>query len=468
VARPTTIFACSSCGHESPKWHGRCPGCGEWNTLVEERAAPAVRSGGLGGRAAKAATPVPLREVEAAQVARIATGISEFDRVLGGGIVPGSLVLIGGSPGIGKSTLTLAALANVASGAPSPQSGAAGSRAPARAGRVLYVTGEESPAQVRLRAERLNASALDVPIVAETDVSVIEATLEALRPGVCVIDSVQTLHDPALSSAAGSVAQVREATARLMRVAKERRIALLIVGHVTKDGNLAGPRVLEHLVDCVLQFEGERERTYRTLRALKNRFGSTNEIGVFEMREDGLIEVPDASARFVGEVTRAPGSVVLCAMEGSRPLLVEVQALVAPSELVPPRRVANGIDRNRLALVLAVLGRQAGIGLGSADVFVSVAGGVRVDEPGADLAVALAVASAAKGVTLGDGTRPLAAFGEIGLTGELRHVAHPDRRIAEAQKFGLGEVVSPGKGATLKRALAAALNGASDTLRKAA
>src|SRR4051794_19140070 len=378
MARSATVFACSSCGHESPKWHGRCPGCGEWNSLVEERAAvSAGRGGGARGRAsAKAARPVPLRDVEAAHVARIGTGIAELDRVLGGGMVPGSLVLIGGAPGIGKSTLTLAALANI--------------DAP-----VLYVTGEESPAQVRLRAERISPGALSVPIIAETDVSVVEATLESERPAVCVIDSVQTLHDPALSSAAGSVAQVREATARLMRIAKQRRIAMFIVGHVTKDGSLAGPRVMEHLVDCVLHFEGERERTYRTVRALKNRFGSTNEVGVFEMREDGLIEVPDASARFVGEATRAPGSVVLCAMEGSRPLLVEVQALVAPSEIVPPRRVANGIDRNRLALVLAVLGRQARIGVGSADVFVSVAGGVRTDEPGADLAVALAIASAA-------------------------------------------------------------------------
>lgn len=451
MPRSSTVYACTSCGHESPKWHGRCPGCGEWNTLVEERTGPA--SGGSGGkRSSKAARPVPLREVEAAQVARTTTGIAELDRVLGGGIVPGSLVLIGGSPGIGKSTLTLAALANVAANE-----------------RVLYVTGEESPAQVRLRAERLNAGAMNVPIVAETDVSVIEATIEAERPHVCVIDSVQTLHDPALSSAAGSVAQVREATSRLMRIAKQRRVAMFIVGHVTKDGTLAGPRVMEHLVDCVLQFEGERERTYRTLRALKNRFGSTNEIGVFEMREDGLIEVPDASARFVGEATRAPGSVVLCAMEGSRPLLVEVQALVAPSEIVPPRRVANGIDRNRLALILAVLSRQERLGLGSADVFVSVAGGVRVDEPGADLAVALAIASAAKGVTLGDGSRPLAAFGEIGLTGELRHVAHPERRLAEATKFGLTGVVHPEKPTpTLKAALRQALGGGSQPVRQAA
>jgi DNA repair protein RadA/Sms len=416
---------------------------------VEERAVvSAGRRGSLGGKAsAKAVRPVPLREVEAEQVARIGTGIGELDRVLGGGMVPGSLVLIGGAPGIGKSTLTLAALANIE-------------------GPVLYVTGEESPAQVRLRAERISAGALNVPIVAETDVSVIEATLEAERPAVCVIDSVQTLHDPALSSAAGSVAQVREATARLMRVAKSRRIALFIVGHVTKDGTLAGPRVMEHLVDCVLHFEGERERTYRTVRALKNRFGSTNEVGVFEMREDGLIEVPDASARFVGEATRAPGSVVLCAMEGSRPLLVEVQALVAPSEIVPPRRVANGIDRNRLALVLAVLGRQARIGVGSSDVFVSVAGGVRVDEPGADLAVALAIASAARGIALGDGRKPLAAFGEIGLTGEVRHVAHPDRRLAEARKFGLDTVIGP-DAKTVSAAIKAAL-GTREAVREAA
>jgi DNA repair protein RadA/Sms len=445
VARSTTIFACSSCGHESLKWHGRCPGCGAWNTLIEERAVAAARTGAVGGRtSAKAARPVPLREVEAEQVARIGTGIAELDRVLGGGMVPGSLVLIGGSPGIGKSTLTLAALANIAAGS-----------------RVLYVTGEESAAQVRLRAERISSAALNVPIIAETDLSIVEATLEAERPAVCVIDSVQTLHDPALSSAAGSVAQVREATARLMRVAKQRRIALFIVGHVTKDGTLAGPRVMEHLVDCVLHFEGERERTYRTVRALKNRFGSTNEVGVFEMREDGLIEVPDASARFVGEATRAPGSVVLCAMEGSRPLLVEVQALVAPSEIVPPRRVANGIDRNRLALVLAVLGRQARIAVGSADVFVSVAGGVRVDEPGADLAVALAVASAARGVPLGDGVKPLAVFGEIGLTGEIRHVAHPDRRLAEASKFGLDLVIGP-ELRTVRAATRAALRAAAD------
>ena len=446
MARSATIFACSSCGHESPKWHGRCPGCGEWNTMTEEKraAAPAGRAAPARG-GGRALTPVTLGEVQAPKIARLHTGIGEFDRVLGGGLVPGSLVLIGGAPGIGKSTLTTAALANLA---------AAGCK-------VLYISGEESAAQVKLRAERLGPHALGVPIVADTDLDAVLATLEAERPEVCVVDSVQVLYDPALTGAPGSVSQVREVAGRLMRLAKERGIATLLVGHVTKEGSLAGPRVLEHLVDCVLSFEGERERTYRTLRALKNRFGSTNEVGVFEMHEEGLVEVEDASARFVTEATRAPGSVVLCAMEGSRPLLVEVQALVAPSEIVPPRRVANGVDRNRLALVLAVLARHGGFSLGSADVFVSVAGGVRVDEPGADLAIALALASAAKGVELA-GDKPLAAFGELGLTGELRHVAHADRRVAEARKFGLSRVVHPGDGvATLRQALAL-LNGSTE------
>ena len=316
---------------------------------------------------------------------RLATGIGELDRVLGGGLVPGSLVLLGGAPGIGKSTLTAMALGRLA---------AAGRR-------TLYVTGEESAAQVKLRAQRLGPDALRVPIVAETALDTVLATLEAEPPEVCVIDSVQTLHAAGLSGTAGSVGQVREVADRLARVAKQRDVAVVLVGHVTKEGALAGPRVLEHLVDCVLQFEGERERTYRTLRALKNRFGSTNDAGVFEMRGEGLVEVLDASARFVAAATRAPGSAVLAAMEGSRPLLVEVQALVSPSELVPPRRVCAGIDRNRLALVLAVLSRHAGVSTGTADVFVNVVGGVRVDEPGADLALALAVASAARGAPLG-------------------------------------------------------------------
>ena len=437
MARSSTLFACSACGHESPKWHGRCPGCGEWNTFVEEHRA-AVPAGG-GRRSGRALHPVRLAEVEASAVDRMTTGIGELDRVLGGGIVPGSMVLLGGSPGIGKSTLTCAALGNLAN-----------------AGRTtLYVSGEESAAQVKLRAERLGPRALGVPIVAETDLDAVVATIEAERPDACVIDSVQVLNDPGLSGSPGSVGQVREVAGRLMRVAKERGVAVILVGHVTKEGAIAGPRVLEHLVDCVLSFEGERERSYRTVRALKNRFGSTSEVGVFEMRDSGLVEVEDASARFMAEATRAPGSTVLCAMEGSRPLLVEVQALVAPTELPQPRRVANGVDRNRLALILAVLARHGNVRLGGSDVFVSIAGGVRVDEPGADLAIALALASASRGVAA-EGGQPTAAFGELGLTGELRQVAHADRRLAEARKFGLTHVLHPGPALGT---LAAALRG---------
>jgi DNA repair protein RadA/Sms len=385
--------------------------------------------------------------VTATAAARLSTGIGELDRVLGGGLVPGSLVLLGGSPGIGKSTLTNMALGNIA---------AAGHA-------TLYVSGEESAEQVRLRAERLGPGALEVPILAETDLDAVLDTLASHAPRVCVIDSVQTLRAGELTGAPGAVGQVREVTGRVMELAKERGIAVVLVGHVTKDGALAGPRVLEHLVDCVLQFEGERERPYRELRALKNRFGSTNEAGLFEMRQGGLVEVLDASARFVAGATRAPGSVVLAAMEGSRPLLVEVQALVAPSELEQPRRVVSGLDRNRMALVLAILGRHGGVAVGGSDVFVNVVGGVRVDEPGCDLAVALAVASAARGVPL-RGT-PRACFGELGLTGELRWVGHPERRLTEAAKHGLDATIAPaesGSGAcevaTLRDALAAALS----------
>ncbi|HEX3689018.1 MAG TPA: DNA repair protein RadA [Solirubrobacteraceae bacterium] len=467
MPKPTSVHVCSACGHETARWAGRCPGCGEWNTLVEQVrvGGPGSPKGGGGGSGLDARSraapvkPVALADVEAVEHERLSTGIGELDNVLGGGIVPGSLVLIGGAPGIGKSTLTTMALANLCG---------AGHR-------TLYVSAEESAAQIRLRAQRLGGGeALAVPVIAETDLHAVLATLEEEHPEVCVIDSVQTLHSTDLSSAAGSVAQVREVAGEIMRVAKRRQIAVMLVGHVTKEGALAGPRVLEHLVDCVLHFEGERERTYRTVRAIKNRFGSTNEAGVFEMRDDGLVEVLDASARFVADATRSPGSVVLCAMEGSRPLLVEVQALVTSSELVPPRRVVAGLDRNRVALVLAVLGRHGGIGLGNADVFVNVVGGVRVDEPGADLAVALAVASAAKRVALTSSgshpphpPRPLACFGELGLTGELRTVGHGDRRLAEAERFGLSPVVQPEAHKTLRGALSAALAPAKEVVRAA-
>jgi DNA repair protein RadA/Sms len=462
MAREAIIYGCSQCGLQSPQWHGQCPGCEAWNTLLQERSPgpraatrPAGRRAGGRGKALAAGNrshpavrlvPRPLREVGAAPIARMSTGIGELDRVLGGGLVPGSLVLLGGSPGIGKSTLTNMALGHL------EQAGH----------RTLYVSGEESAEQVRLRAERLAPGALRVPILAETDLDTVLQTLAAEAPQACVIDSVQTLSDAELSGAPGSVGQVREIAGQIMDLAKARGIAVILVGHVTKDGALAGPRVLEHLVDCVLQFEGERERPYRELRALKNRFGSTNEAGLFEMRQGGLVEVLDASARFVAEATRAPGSVVLAAMEGSRPLLVEVQALVAPSELEQPRRVVSGLDRNRLALVLAILHRHGRVATGGADVFVNVVGGVRVDEPGCDLAVALAVASASRGVPL-EGT-PRACFGELGLTGELRWVGHPERRLQEAAKHGCSEVIAPVdsggeacEAATLREALALAL-----------
>ena len=456
MARSSPGYACSECGKTALAWTGQCPGCGAWNTL-EAQAAKPVRGGGA-RKAGPAAKPTPLRAVEAERSARLLTGIGELDRVLGGGLVPGSLVLLGGAPGIGKSTLASMALANAAAGG----------------AKTIYVSGEESAAQIRTRAQRLGEAALEIPVLAENSLEAVLATIEAERPAVCVIDSVQTL--VAGDSTPGSVGAVREATAALMDVAKRMDVTMLLIGHVTKEGSLAGPRALEHLVDTVLQFEGERERSFRTVRALKNRFGATSETGVFEMREGGLVEVADASARFVGEAQPAPGSVILCSMEGTRPLLVEVQALVAPTEVVPPRRTATGVDRNRLALVLAVLARHAGVNLSAADVFVNVAGGVRVDEPGADLAIALAVASAHSGTPLQQGDKPLACFGEVGLTGELRYVAHADRRVAEARKFGLERVLGPrpaeGKvkglesGETLADALRAA--GAKRRLREAA
>ena len=462
-----SVYSCSECGAQSAQWHGRCPTCEAWNTLVEERLPGAAggdgrarRRGGSRASAGRERRPTlaarPLREVGTAPIERMSTGIGELDRVLGGGLVPGSLVLLGGSPGIGKSTLTNMALGHL------QESGS----------RTLYVSGEESAEQVRLRAERLGPGALRVPILAETDLDTVLDAIAAEAPAACVIDSVQTLNCGELSGAPGSVGQVREVAARIMELAKARGTAVILVGHVTKDGALAGPRVLEHLVDCVLQFEGERERPYRELRALKNRFGSTNEAGLFEMRQGGLVEVLDASARFVAEATRAPGSVVLAAMEGSRPLLVEVQALVAPSELEQPRRVVSGLDRNRLALVLAILGRHGRVGTGGSDVFVNVVGGVRIDEPGCDLAVALAVASASRGIAL-SGT-PRACFGELGLTGELRWVGHPERRLQEASKHGCVDVIAPpdsGVGAreaaTLAEALALALPARSAQLAEA-
>jgi DNA repair protein RadA/Sms len=416
MAQPALTYACSGCGRSTGRWLGRCPGCGSFGTLVEEASAPAQ------ARSGTARPLLRLVDVEAADADRIPTGVAELDRVLGGGLVPASLVLVGGEPGVGKSTLLLMALAAIS-----------------KERRALLVTGEESAAQVKLRAARLGGPEA-VEILAETDLDVICATLEQERPAVCVIDSVQTLYSPDVGSAPGSVAQVREASARLLRVAKESDVALFLVGHVTKDGAVAGPRVLEHLVDCVLQFEGDRYHAHRVLRAAKNRFGSTNELGVFEMTGAGLVGVPDPSALFGAAREEEVGSSVACALEGTRPLLLEIQALVSPTDLAMPRRVGTGVDPKRLAMIVAVLTRHGGITLGQADVFVNVAGGLRIDEPGADLAVALAIASAARGSPVAAGT---AAFGEIGLTGRLRAAAQAERRLEECSKLGLATAIVP-------------------------
>jgi DNA repair protein RadA/Sms len=416
VAKAAVKYACTDCGYSAGRWFGKCPGCSAFGTLVEEIAGPA-------GKAARAPKPLlRLVDVDAEEAARISTGVPELDRVLGGGLVPASLVLVGGEPGVGKSTLLLSALAAVSIDR-----------------RALLVTGEESVAQVKLRAERLGGAGR-VEILAETELDVVCEMLETERPDVCVIDSIQTLYSAELGSAPGSVAQVREAAGRLLRVAKEAGVATILVGHVTKDGSVAGPRVLEHLVDCVLQFEGDRYHAHRVLRATKNRFGSTNELGVFEMTGAGLVGVPDPSEVFGKTTDGEPGAAVACALEGTRPILLEVQALVSQTDLAMPRRVATGVDPKRLAMIVAVLARHAGIALGQADVFVNVAGGVRIDEPGADIAVALAIASAARRVPVRAGT---AAFGEIGLTGRLRPAAQADRRLEECAKLGLKQVVAP-------------------------
>ncbi len=435
MAKAATQFACTDCGYSAGRWFGKCPSCGAFGTLVEAADVPA------GGAAPK--TALRLVEVEAEEADRIPTGVAELDRVLGGGLVPASLVLVGGEPGVGKSTLLLSALRSIS-----------------EARTTLLITGEESPAQVKLRAERLGGAA-EVAILPETELEGVCATLQAVRPEVCVIDSVQTLYSAELGSAPGSVAQVREAASRLLRVAKESGIAIFLVGHVTKDGAVAGPRVLEHLVDCVLQFEGDRYHEHRVLRAAKNRFGSTNELAVFEMTGTGLVGVPEPSELFGRSVDGEVGAAVACALEGSRPLLLEIQALVAPTDLAMPRRVGTGVDPKRLAMIVAVLSRHAGVALGQADVFVNVAGGVRIDEPGADLAIGLAIVSAAKGAPL----KPqVAAFGEIGLTGRLRPAAQAERRLEECAKLGLAAAVAPAgtSGRVKLRVLEA------DTLRQAA
>lgn len=423
MAKSRTRYVCQSCGHESARWVGRCPGCEAWNTLVEE-----VVQTGPGGRAVQGrpGRSVRLADVESGSEPRFPTGIEEFDRVLGGGIVPGSVVLVAGDPGIGKSTLMTEVAALLA-----PQG-------------VLYVCGEESPAQVRLRADRLEVDGSDVRLLAETDVDTILASAEELDPAVAVIDSIQTLYRPDLPSAPGSVAQVRECAALLMRRAKTSGMATFVVGHVTKDGTIAGPRVLEHMVDTVVHLEGDRHHAYRVLRAVKNRFGSTNEIGVFEMQSSGLKPVANPSEIFLSERnTGASGSAVICAVEGTRPVLAEIQALVTPTSYPSPQRTADGFDTRRLQLLLAVLEKREGIRLAAQDVFVNVAGGLRLTEPAVDLGIAMAVVSSLRDRALPADT---VVVGEVGLSGEVRSVPQLATRLKEAAKLGFRSAVVPAYG----------------------
>jgi DNA repair protein RadA/Sms len=423
MAKPRTHFSCQACGFQTPKWLGRCTECGGWNTLVEEAAAPEERRPAWGA-AGGAARPVRLVDVESEAEPRRRTGLHEFDRVLGGGVVPGSLVLLGGDPGIGKSTLLLQAVEHLAA-----------------AGPVLYVSGEESLRQTKMRAERLGVRAPALHLFAETDAEKVLASAETLTPLALVVDSIQTMYLAELGSAPGTLSQVREVAGRLMAYAKRTGVPTFLIGHVTKDGSIAGPRVLEHMVDTVLYFEGERGHAFRILRAHKNRFGSTDEIGVFEMKGSGLTEVEDPSALFLAERPAGQaGSTVTATISGTRPLLVEVQALVAPTGYGTARRTAIGVDTNRVALLAAVLEKKEDIQLAGCDLFVNVAGGLTLSEPAADLAVCASLVSSLRNIALDSQTLVL---GEVGLAGEIRAVAQPEPRLAEAAKRGFTRVVLP-------------------------
>jgi DNA repair protein RadA/Sms len=429
VAKKRSVFFCKQCGNESPKWLGRCPVCGEWNTLIEQEVRP-ERGGRSNARGAGEA-PIALADIGVQGAMRLATGIGELDRTLGGGIVSGGVVLVGGDPGIGKSTLLLQMSDSLA------RSGEA----------VLYVSGEESQSQVKLRATRLGIDSKSIIVLVETDVARILDEASKLSPGVLVLDSIQTVYHSDVSGSPGSVSQVRESAALLVRLAKETGIAVFLVGHVTKQGAIAGPRILEHMVDTVLYFEGDKRLPYRILRAVKNRYGSTDEIGVFEMTSQGLVEVLDPSGLFVSlGRPETSGSITVACVEGSRALMVEIQALTGLTNYAVPQRSSSGVDRRRLPLLLAVLERRGGLSLGNRDVFVSVAGGVTVEEPAADLAIALAVASSYWDVPVE--TR-VAVFGEIGLGGEVRRVAQAPKRAQEAARLGYKTIVCP-KGALAK------------------
>ncbi len=419
-----TIFFCQQCGYESAKWMGQCPGCREWNTFVEEPVEK-KKSGNSAARHRDAVKPVTLSQVEMTKQQRFTTSIHELDRVLGGGIVPGSLVLVGGDPGIGKSTLLLQVCRNLAEAKR----------------RVLYISGEESLQQIKIRAQRIGAFTDCLELLCETNLSEISAVLQERKPEVVIIDSIQTMYSEEVSSAPGSVSQVRQATALFLQLAKSMDITIFIVGHVTKEGVVAGPRVLEHMVDTVLYFEGDRHAAYRILRGVKNRFGSTNEIGVFEMRQEGLAEVLNPSEYMLnGKPEGASGSIVACSIEGTRPILLEIQALVCKTSFGLPRRTAAGADLNRVNLLMAVLEKRAGIPLSSCDAYINIAGGIRMNEPAIDLGIVLAIVSSYKEIPVHDKT---ICFGEVGLSGEVRAVNMIQQRVQEAKKLGFEECILP-------------------------
>ena len=419
-----TIFVCSSCGYESAKWLGKCPACNEWNTFYEEKVVATSSVSASGSQNRVKVAPRKLKEVEGIETARTSTGIGELDRVLGGGLVKGSLVLVGGEPGIGKSTLILQLCDKVKG-----------------EGKVLYVSGEESAEQVKIRADRLNINNDDLMFLGETNIDSIQEAIVSINPKLVIIDSIQTMYSEEISSAAGTVSQVREITSRIMRMGKNNGITTIIIGHVTKDGNIAGPRVLEHMVDTVLYIEGERYFSYRILRSVKNRFGSTNEVGMFEMKNEGMVEITNPSSILISDREDNPaGSVIVASMEGTRPLLVELQALTTPSVYGIPKRTANGIDYNRLAVLIAVIEKRAGIPLGTHDVYLNVVSGIRISEPAIDLGIILSCVSSFKNISI---PQNVVAIGEVGLTGEVRAVNMIEKRIKEAEKLGFKKCIIP-------------------------
>jgi len=424
MAKSKTVFVCNECGYESAKWLGKCPACNAWNSFYEEKVVKEKDGSFISDKKTKSSKPTTLNSIEGKEAVRTSTGVGELDRVLGGGLVKGSLVLLGGEPGIGKSTLILQICDKMQG-----------------EGKVLYVSGEESAEQIKIRADRLDIKNDNILFLGETDIDLIADAIKEINPKLVIIDSIQTMYSDEITSAAGTVSQVREITARIMKICKQEAITTIIIGHVTKEGNIAGPRVLEHMVDTVLYLEGERYFSYRILRGVKNRFGSTNEVGMFEMQEKGMMEITNPSSILISErEDNPPGSIIVASMEGTRPLLIELQALTTPTVFGLPRRTANGIDYNRLTVLMAVLEKRANMNLGSQDVYLNVVSGIKLQEPAIDLGVVLAVSSCFKGISI---PKDVVAIGEVGLTGEVRAVSMIEKRLKEAEKLGFKKCIIP-------------------------